>query len=541
MPEPWIESLVRRIDLVERLRVQLGSNPWDDGWRRSRISGIVATDTLDATTLQDIAESGCRVELEIAVERLRVRAIAEDSRLFAIDAFGEWADVAQDDAAAAAAASAAARNDVASLLASLPGIATTVDVTVTEAELDRVWVRTSTAFVAEYERIGWFGFSQLLKSDAGMHRSVLVVAAGDSVVNSPGIVICGPIASGVDLSQVRQTDARWQPGDQRAVSPAPSDVLPMTTNGTELDDAKVVLLKVAGSLAWLWIADAVSVIDATVKIRLAGAKLIEGDLGPCPPHFAASSVALWRWTDEQSQPARRYAAIQATTLQVEKLSDLYSRAGSILETAKFLFGLSQAGLVQEVVAARRSARDAAVNAGRSAADRAQAAARSAVDRVLVIVGAAVGIVFANEGGLIDLHVAWALLGLAAALTIGAGLLAFHVDLPGARHTVTVFKKELGHYTEVLSPNDITSISALPSLAEGETEVDRARTATFAIIGAAIAAVVVSSILVGPSPAKRSQHPPAVVIKCAGTSDHHRARSRPLSILFSCRYTPSLDN
>src|ERR1019366_104334 len=519
---------------------QLGSNSWDDGWCRSRITGDVTTDALDASALQDLAETGCRIELEIAVERMRVRAIAQDSRLFSIEATGEWTDVAQDEDTAAAAASAAVRNDLASLLAALPGIAMTVVVTVVEADAERVWVRTSDAYVAEYERIGWFGFSQLLRSEPGISQSILINDAGDSTVTSPGVVLCGPVASVAEPGRQLPVVTQWQPGDQRAVTPPPSDVLPIATHGTALDDAKAVLLKVSGSLAWLWIADSVSVVDSTVRIRLAGAKPIEGDLSACPPHFSTASVALWRWTAEQGQPARRYAALQATTLQAENPADLFPRASSILETAKFLFGLSQAGLVQEVVAARRSARDAAVNAGRSAADRAQAAARSAVDRVLVIVGAAVGIVFANEGGLIDLHVAWALLGLAAALTCGAGLLAFQVDLPGARRTVTVFKNELGHYTEVLSPNDITSISALPSLAEGEQEVDRARWAIFAIMGAAIVAVVVSSILVGPSPNKKSEHASTVVIKCTGTSDQRRARAHPMSVHFSCRYTPSLD-
>ncbi len=136
-----------------------------------------------------------------------------------------------------------------------------------------------------------------------------------------------------------------------------------------------------------------------------------------------------------------------------------------------------------------SARDSAVSAGRSAADRAGTAARSAVDRVLVVVAAGVGLVLANKGDLITRPITLGLLGLAAALILGAGLLAFHLDLPAAARSVDLFRAELEQHAEVLVPRDIQTIAQLPSLVDGSEEVGRARAASMAIIGVAVLALL----------------------------------------------------
>jgi hypothetical protein len=252
---------------------------------------------------------------------------------------------------------------------------------------------------------------------------------------------------------------------------------------------------VAGALAWLWTAEAVTVAGTIVTIRLTGNRPIEGELPACPAGYAVSSVDLWSWSTMSSQPARRQAVLQAATLQTEEPADLYTRAGSIHDTAEFLFSIAQSGLVQEALAARRAARDSAVAAGRSAADRARAAARSAVDRVLVVVGAGVGVVLANKGDIIDRPVAFGLLGLAAALAIGAGLLAFHLDLPSAARSVSLFKDELEQHAEVLSPRDIHAITELSSLQDGAAEVRRSRRASFVIIVIALLSLVVLGIAI----------------------------------------------
>jgi VCBS repeat-containing protein len=486
--------LVDRADRAERLREQLKLGAWEDGWCRSSTSGAVAAITLNVDQLATLAADGCRVEIQIEAERLRVRAIAEDSGQFVIEAAGEWADAVDDEAAAMSAADAAARHDLASVLAAMPGVRSTVTVTLLGRAAGLSWVRVGSAFVDEFSRIGWFGFAQLVAPEAGAANHVLVLDAEDAVVRAEGIAVHGPRVWPTVLPWTQDEPASLVPGDLRADVPLPSALLPVESTG-EVDSVADTLRSVAGALGWLLLADSVSVSGASVVVRFAGSKQIEGPLPPCPPGAASASVGVWSWSNQSAQPARRHALVQALTLQAEEPADLCGRAASILDTAEFLFSLSQSGLVQEALAARRASRDAAVAAGRSAADRARAAARSAVDRVLVVVAAGVGVVLANKSDLIDRPVSYGLLGLAAALIIGAVLLALHFDLPGAARAVTLFKSELDQHAEVLSPRDVEVIAALPSLADGLAEVQRARRATMVILGVSLAALTLLAITV----------------------------------------------
>lgn len=505
MTESWASRLINSAEQAERFREQHRLGQWDDGWCRSSVSGAALTEDVDVPSMQSLAASGCRVELRIEVERLRVRVLAEESQQFVVEASGEWADAAQDDAAASAAAEAAIRHDLSSLLASLPGITARITVTLLGTDPSHSWVRATGAFVSEFQRAGWFGFAQLLAPKPGVANHVLVLDAGASVVTTEGIVVHGPAVWPSVALWVEPARLTPREGDPRGGVPVPTAVLPVETVGTGLVAVGVILEAVAGALAWLWIADSASVIGSGVTIRLAGSRQIEGQLPECPAGDAAPSVALWSWAASSARPGRRQAVLQAVTLQAEEPKDLYSRAGSILDTAEFLYSLSQSGLVQEALAARRAARDSAVAAGRSAADRARAAARSAVDRVLVVVAAGVGVLLANKGDIIDRPVAFGLLGLAAALIVGAGLLAFHLDLPGAARSVGLFRAELEQHAEVLSSRDVEAIAELPSLVDGSEEVRRARAATTAIVGVAIIALfsLAAAVLAGHDPTQRT--------------------------------------
>jgi hypothetical protein len=448
--------------------------------------------------LRELAEDGCLVELDLEIDRLHVRVEAQDARPFVIESNQEWADVAEDDQSAAAAANASARNDFAALLMALPNVKYKLKITVLGNELGHAWVRERGAFVAEYERSGWFEFSKLIAPISSSWNSVAILDARDSFVVTGEIVIFGPhaeVPAPSSLNEVRPTD---RPGDIRSSAPLPSSLLPTIMYGSELTEIQSILNTIAGNLVCVWLADTLNVDDSTVTVRLEGNRPIQGSVPECPPEDAASSVKLWNWTSVASQPGRRHAVLQATTLQIDDLKDLYSRSGSILDTAQFLFSIAQSGLVQEALAARRAARDAALQAGSSAGDQARASARSAVDRVLIVIGAAIGIVFANEGGLIDRPASFVLLGLAAALTVGALLMAFHLDLPGAKASVLVFKNDLEARTEVLLPGDIESIKCLPSLKEGLDDVARARRACFAIAIAALLSIAVAAVVVGMS-------------------------------------------
>ena len=503
-----VTSLLERIEKVEGLRELYNLGEWDDGWSRCSLTGEATGGHFDVSTLQQLAEGGCRVELTLEEGRLRVSAVAKGSRAFAIEAIGEWTEVAEDDQAATAAANASIRNDLAAMLLAVSAVNFKLKITVTGEELGHDWVRERRAFVKEYERIGWFGFAELIAPINNSLNNILILDARDNFVTAGDIVIFGPQAEWPELSRSKEVRPEDRPGDPRSRTPLPSSLLPTNVFGSNLIDIKSILSTIAGNLVCVWLADTVSVDESRVTVRMEGNRPIQGPVAGCPLEFAASSVKLWNWTSVATQPGRRYAVLQAITLQIDDLKDLYSRSGSILDTAQFLFSIAQSGLVQEALAARRAARDAALQAGSSAGDQARASARSAVDRVLVVVGAAIGIVLANEGGLIDRPVAFSLLGLAAVLTIGALLMAFHLDLPGAEASVLMFKDDLGTRTEVLLPSDIESIRQLPSLRKGLEDVARARKACFAIAVAALLSLVVATIVVGMSDTTHANGSPA---------------------------------
>lgn len=518
MPNSTVTALLERIEKVEGLRELYSLGEWDDGWCRCSLAGEATAVLFDTPTLQELAESGCLVELSLEKDRLRVRAVAQNSRVFAIESTGEWADVAEDDQAATAAADASVRNDLTSMLSAVSAVKFKLKITILGNELGHAWVRERRAFVKEYKRIGWFGFAELIAPISSSWNNIVILDARDSFVAAGEILIFGPQAELPEPSPSNEVRPADRPGDRRSSAPLPRSLLPTSLSGSELKEIESILNTIAGNLVCVWLADTVSVDGRRVTVRLEGNRPIQGSVPKCPPEYAASSVKLWNWTSAAAHPGRRHAVLQATTLQIDDLKDLYPRSGSILDTAQFLFSIAQSGLVQEALAARSAARDAALQAGSAAGDQARASARSAVDRVLVVIGAAIGIVFANEGGLIGRPVAFSLLGLAAALTVGALLMAFHLDLPGAAASVLVFKNDLEARTEVLLPGDIESIKCLPSLREGLRDVARARRACFAIAITALLSIAVAAVVVGMSTATPANgSPPTTAVTTNVTS------------------------
>jgi hypothetical protein len=490
------DLLLGTIEKVEALRGLFGFGEWDDGWCRCSLVGEATAGHFDASTLQELSERGCRVELCVEADRLRVTAVAEGSRAFAIISNDEWAEVAEDDQAVTAATGATARNDLIAMLLAVPNVQFKLKISVLGKDLDHPWVRERRTLVREYQRIGWFEFAAMIAPASSGWNKIVIMDASDSFLVAGQIVIFGVRAELPEMSPLNEVRPTVSPGDCRCNSPLPSSLLPTLLFGSELEDVQLILGTIAGNLACVWLADSVSVESRGVTVKLQGNRPIQGLVPECPPAIATDSVKLWNWTAAESQPGQRHAVLQAITLQIDDLKDLYPRSGSILDTAQFLFSIAQSGLVQEALAARRAARDAALQAGNAAGDQARASARSAVDRVLVVIGAAIGIVFANEGGLIDRPVAFGLLGLAAALTTGALLMALHLDLPGAEASVVVFKNDLEIRTEVLMPGDIESIKRLPSLTKGLEDVARARRACFVIATSALLSIAITAAVVG---------------------------------------------
>lgn len=488
MNKAWARALAERTALAEQLRARLGLGEWVDAWCRSTATGAVSSKNVDPDTLAKLAGQGCRIEIAVEIDRLRVHAIAEGSRQFTMESSGEWSDAATDESAATDAAEGASRNDLARVLKALPAITITLRITVIGKAAGTAWVRTPHAFVTEFERTGWYGFAELLKPEPGVSNHVVVVDADSQFVRAAGLAVHGPEVW-TELPPWSAPAEAMARDDARSRVPAPIALMPQELNGNKLEDVAATLESVAGTVAWLRLADVAMVDGPEVSVRFVGNKPVTGVLPPCPPDVASASVELWTWvTTGAGEPGRRHAASQAVSLQADEPGEVFDRASSIRDTAEFLFSVSQSGLVQEALAARRAARNAAVAAGRSAADRARAAARSAVDRALVVVGGAVGVVLANKGELIDSAVALGLIALAATIAAGAAVMAFHLELPGAARVVEVFRTELKQHAEVLSSRDVEAIRALPSLTDGNTEVKRARTATIVIVVVAFMAL-----------------------------------------------------
>jgi hypothetical protein len=493
-------DLIRRLDLADAYRARHDLGAWEDFWSRSVASGHVTTSQVEVEALRRLAIAGCRIEVEIEIERLRLRATAESSQHFTVDVDGVWTDAVVDDAAAKVAPEVAAGNDLARLLTVVRESIAAVTITVLHLSTEFAWVRSVDALIHEFDRSGWLEFSRLVGPHASRTRRVVVLEAGEESLCSRGLLVHGP-----DVWPATRTwtdsysEVRDLRPDAREGAPSPESLLPLESKGGQLGRIDEVLRATAGALSWLSLADVATVNDDRVTIRFEGNRPLVTDLPPSPPGDAAPSVALWRWVVAAAQPGRRHAAIQAITLQAERATDLYRRAGSILDTAEFLFSISQSGLVQEALVARRAGRDAAVAAGRAAADRVRSTARATVDRTLVVIAAGVGVVLANKGELIDRSDAIALLGLAAALVVGAALLAFHFELPGAVRTIASFDRELDEHSEVLAPKDVDAIRRLPSLLDGSAEITRARRVTAAIIAVAVLALGGLALVVVPRP------------------------------------------
>lgn len=519
-----VPALVERYRAADAYRLTHALSEWDDGWCRCSASGQVLISRLDVAELARLAALGCRVDVDLEVDRFRLRVSAENSPRFIIETEGEWADAAIDDESARAGPQAAVSQNLELVVSLLRDVHTVARLTVLDRTDEYSWVRSAGAMVREYDRAGWWNFASLIAAAAPDIRRVVVLDAEDGWLRSPGLVVHGPDAW-------PKPEPWIDPGAEFAVTgprslkdvPSPGALFPTQTLGSNMAAVDEVVRGVAGALAWLWLADTVRT-DRDVSIRFEGSRPISGSLPASPPDAAAASVSLWRWVVSGNQAGRRHAAIQALTLQIDAPADLFRRAGSILDTAEFLFSVAQSGLVQEALSARRAAKDAAVAAGREAADRARSSARSAVDRTLVVIGASVGIVLANKGDLIERPIALALLGLAMTLVIGAGVLAFHLELPAAGRTIDVFLSELELGGDVLLPRDVDAVRRLPSLAEGRSQVERARWATGAILVAAVVALGSLGVVLGTSSGEVSNEPSSTTTTAPTSSSAGRTTS-----------------
>jgi hypothetical protein len=181
----------------------------------------------------------------------------------------------------------------------------------------------------------------------------------------------------------------------------------------------------------------------------------------------------------------------------------------VQRTARYLLQVTEQGLFTEALATRRSIREASMALARTTGDAVRSAARSTFDRALVQVAAGVGLLLANRANAIS--TGWtAILLLAVLLLTGANAwAAFAYEFPSVSRTVSAFRNDLDAYREVLTPEDLKEIKALPSLVEAETDITRAREATWRVlivVAITLAALLVVTMSLGPVSSQQTPAP-----------------------------------
>lgn len=283
--------------------------------------------------------------------------------------------------------------------------------------------------------------------------------------------------------------------EERADLPSPSNFL--VTDHVGLESIAEATNDLAFALTWLWLAaDIESGTDGIPVARFEGARLVQVEIPLGLGTEAAEAIALWDWAVESPAASRREALQQAISLAVQKDGDLPGASGPILRTAKYLLRISEQGLVAEALAARRAARDAATKAAQSAADTSRDVARKTADRMVIQLGAAAGVLLANRQALITESTALLLLWLVLGLLGVTSVVAFFVELKGAREALDAVGTDLEMYRETLTDDDIVTIRNMHVVGDSRIQLARATRIVYwllatAALGVAAAIDVVS--------------------------------------------------
>jgi hypothetical protein len=308
----------------------------------------------------------------------------------------------------------------------------------------------------------WIGAVSALSAEIPF---VVVGDLGETEASLGTFRLCGPAAEGQAVGATAHTNdeefRRTRSGDGRPSLPSP---LAWATPWTQSDEPsqldRVVRLGngIARCLVWYWLASrASSGPDGTLTVTISGARVIDLSLRAEEVPDVGTDIALYSWACVGSDPARFEAVEHAASLAVLGANDIATAAGPALRTAKSLYELTRRGAVGEALAARRSARDAAIAAARAAATDARAAATKAIETTVVQLAAGAGIVLAHAGNVIDRHQANLLLWLIAGTAIASFAITELFTLPSAKRSMEAELADLDQYRDTLSVDNIESI------------------------------------------------------------------------------------
>jgi hypothetical protein len=354
------------------------------------------------------------------------------------------------------------------------------------------WIRTASALTNPGGQGSWWDTIQGLFRAPAVPRLVVEDAGADWLI-AGGIAIGGPeaeahAASGYEAGPWEAYRKTWVTDDRRTL-PAPVAIYPFEHQG--LNTVGDFLARAAHALCWVWLATSGTVSAARFVIIFEAGAYLEKDFTEPPPQAGVeNAIALSEWSTASPDYMRRDAVEQAISMAVSSPATLIESARRVLNTAKRLLQLAQSGAVAEVLASRRAAIQAAVDAARTSSEAARGAARSSSDRVFAEVAAGAGIVLTNNGSLIGAVVAHWLIIVVAALAAVTGVSAYLFEYPAAGHTLDSYEKDLDTRRDALTEDDVRQIKAMESLKQARSDIRGAMINTGILLAGAFILLVI---------------------------------------------------
>lgn len=407
--------------------------------------------------VSNLASRGLKLESRFELEYATVRAEADAGSGIALEVDGAI-NSSVDASVVDAVLSAVETNNLELLARLIPDAQWRGSLTLANdpAQSGFSWVASEKTLESLADDNSWIGFLSGLFGDES--NAVLVVGDGDRRwLRTRGLLVAGPEALDVPRPASDGAAARafrneyWT--DERVVLPPPTSLI--HPRGEGLDELHPLMRRLAHKLCWYWIASRVARNNDRPAVIYDGARVVQVELAAGEAGMSGG-LDFWRWATASREMTRWDAVQHAASLALFGPDDFSTAGAAALRTAKSVYEVGRKGVFSELLASRRSAREAALSTAHKAADSAQTVASKALERVVVQAGAAAGILIANNRDLLNDLVVLRLLELIAAAMILTALLAV-VDFRSAFASIAAFKKDIALYRDALSDEDVKDI------------------------------------------------------------------------------------
>lgn len=497
------QAIAAGLTLVDALRPEaVGAVSVTDELNLSQISCRLPGSALSvaATNLTAAASSGHRVAATYTVDSSDLSLQWLPDGHVAIEVTGDPSDlVGQRDVEALTRA--IGRDDGHAALSLLAGARFVFELVIRAPVGQAGWVASLAVLTGRLTDGRWGSVLAQLSAWGGSERAlVLVHDGGDAQLVMPGLICAGPDAE-LDHAPVRRDRQVTRMYQDRPGFISRPDLFTPAELVQELPEAGTLaalaecFAAAARALTWYWLADSVELTSDRVRVRFQGVSTVDFDLLGYGAGRPVEEVALAAWAMATGEPARADAVQQAITFAVRGANDLLGAAAPVLRTSRSLYELAGRGLISEALAARRSARESALNAAGSAASTARDVAANSVERTAAIVIAAAAALFANTRDFLANGTSYIILTALAAIAGAALTVAIRVDTKSGYGLLDAFNTDVGLYRDTLSEDDIVAVKNVAALTAARADLNRARLTAKIIYGAVIVAVIVGGGLI----------------------------------------------